>query len=437
MPASLLILKDGHVGSEWLTEMLTRQPGTHFLNEIGMCMGGSLASKRAFFGSARRACACGKDECAQFKGNTFGSAPCLSAPSRQVCRVLGGSIMSVTDTEVRQWEAMLRNGSSDVLVVVQTRSNLVKWAWSFFRTGAMKRLRTPTRGSATHATNAATSVGAAAVGAPTFKEQIHRREGDEASDATLADGSRSHGPVYVDPAVLLRMVVAKQARSERLLAVARQLARLTSHRRERVLLYESMQGDMASELRPVYAALGVTFDAAAHERVPSGVPPLRKHATEDLSKAISNWDELRTALRPFPCVHQMLVDTRRRVFDDCGAGSAALATGGDGGTDPSAPCACSWRTPIADANGSRLTDESLRRFVGSGASRTPWLRVAVPRPVAQPAGVPVINDVPCAVEMHGVALVVTWHGVYVASSGGLAMLLIGCVLRRCRGPTSV
>ena len=33
-----------------------------------------------------------------------------------------------------------------VLVVVLTRSNLAKWAWSFYRTGAMVRLRTPSRG---------------------------------------------------------------------------------------------------------------------------------------------------------------------------------------------------------------------------------------------------------------------------------------------------
>ena len=402
-PSSLLILKDGHVGSEWLTEVLSRQPGTHFLNEIGVCMGGSLASKAAFFGESRRACACGKEECAQFKGDSFGTAaPCLDAPSRQSCRLLGGSVMSVTDAEASQWEAVLRN-NSNVLVVVQTRSNLVKWAWSFFRTGAMKRLRQPSRG------------GTPAAG-PAFKEQIHRREGDESSSAS--SGHASHAPVHVDPAVLLRMIVAKQARSERLLLTARRLARVTAHKRERVLLYEALQADMASELRHVCHALGVPFDAVAHERVPRGAAPLLKHATEDLSQAIANWDELRAAMRPYPCLHQMLLDTSRKIYDDCGAGNAALAGGDDGGADPSAPCACSWRTPILDANGTRLNDEALRRVVvGAAAAAAPIPIAAAAAGVAEGGA---DEGAPCAMARADVALVVTWPEVRTGS--GLAVL---------------
>lgn len=330
LPSTLLVLKDGHVGSEWFAETLARQPGTRFIFEMGPCITSSLEGKMVFFGSSRRGCACTKEDCALFRTRTGSSAPCLDAPSRTQCRVLGGSHMSVTsERELQQWEHVLQNHSS-ATVLVQTRSNLVKWAWSFYRTGAMKRLR----GNVPQAR----------------RERIHLRE--------EANRSRSSA-VKVDPVVLLRMVIAKQERSERLVAAARRLARHTGVRRERVLLYEAMQADMAGELRRLYAAMHVPFDERAHANVPSG--SLLKHAPEDLSRAIANWDELTTAFRAHPCLHAMLVDTRRRVFDDCGDGMGFVHpdTGAPRG-DPTAPCACSWRTPIVDADGNKLDDAAAK-----------------------------------------------------------------------------
>jgi hypothetical protein len=330
-PRALLVLKDGHVGSEWFAETISRQPGTRFVFEMGPCIGGSIVAKRAFFGTGRHACACGKEECAAFRGGAFSSAPCLDAPSRTACRLLGGSIMSVTDEEARQWQAVLSSNSSDALVVVQTRSNLAKWAWSFYRTGAMKRLRRRWPEPAGNSSGGDSNGGRNSV--VQLKEQIHRRESDETPSIRRS--------VHVDPAVLLRMIWAKQARSERLLRIARQLARRTGQRRERVVLYEAMQADAAGELSRLFAALRLPFDVSAHHRVPLGVSPLLKHATENLSSSIANWAELEVAFRQYPCLHEMLVDTHRRAFDDCGGG--AFST--DGGADPSAPCACSWRTP--------------------------------------------------------------------------------------------
>ena len=207
--------------------------------------GWSLAGKRAFYGPERHACACSKDDCAAFRGDRFASAPCLGAPSRTTCRVLGGSHMTMgAESEVLQWQDLV-NGT-DTLIVLQTRSNLVKWAWSFYRTGAMKRLRRePVSAS---------------------KESIHRREGVE------DDRSRSTR-MHVDPIALLRMIVAKQARSERLLKTARRLARLTTNRREYVLLYETMQDNLEGEMERLYTSLRVPFDAKAHRRVPPGLHP--------------------------------------------------------------------------------------------------------------------------------------------------------------------
>jgi hypothetical protein len=332
MPRALLVLKDGHVGSEWFAETVSRQPGTRFLFEMGLCITGSLEGKRAFFGRESRGCSCAKEDCVTFRSD-IASAPCLDAPSRHSCRVLGGSIMTTTsEGEARQWEAVLRNHTS-ATVLVHTRSNLVKWAWSFYRTGAMKRLRVSSQPSAVHVP-------------PVHREPIHLR--DEAN--RTGAGRRMH----VDPHALLRMVISKQTRAERLHTVARRLASLTSQRRERVLLYEAMQADMTGEIERLYAHMSVPFDAKAHGRVVAG--SLLKHAPEDLSRVIANWGEVRRVFEPYPCLHEMLVDTRRQVFDDCGfAGTAERG-------DPHAPCACSWRTPILDASGEMLTDAKVKQL---------------------------------------------------------------------------
>ena len=332
--------------------------------------------------------------------------------------------MSVTDVESGQWAEVLRN-SSDVAIVVLTRSNLAKWAWSFYRTGAMKRLRTSSRGPVVLSGDPA---GAAQLA---HKEAIHRRDGDEGPE------HGSSQPVHVDPAALLRMILAKQARAERLLRTARSLARLTQHKRERVVLYEALQHDMAGELRKLYAALHLSFDEAAHTRVPrSTVPPLTKHAPEDLSKVIANWAELKDAFAPYPCLREMLVDTQRRIFDDCGnSGGNSGARGvvmADGGANPAAPCACSWRTPIIDANGTQLDDTTLRRRVGGGVSDG---QVVLPhsRPLLQLVGgneAPT-HDAPC-VPTQGVAFVVTWFAVecFTAAAVLTALVAIGCRRRR-------
>ena len=112
----------------------------------------------------------------------------------------------------------------------------------------------------------------------------------------------------------------------------------------------------------------VPFDLPAHQRVPEG--SLLKHATEDLSQAILNWGEVRRAFAQFPCLHAMLVDTERRIFDDCGYDGS---TDGSGhaipmGSDPTAPCICSWRTPIVDQNGEQLDDSTAAQLVLSARS---------------------------------------------------------------------
>ena len=136
-PVALVVLKDGHVGSEWFAEVLSRQPSTRFIFEMGACITGSLSSKIAYV-AERRGCACAKEDCQAFKKD-FEHAPCLDSPSARSCTVLGGSHLSFgSDSEVEQWHTALAN-STGVFMVVQTRSNLVKWAWSFLRTGAAHR----------------------------------------------------------------------------------------------------------------------------------------------------------------------------------------------------------------------------------------------------------------------------------------------------------
>ena len=175
---------------------------------------------------------------------------------------------------------------------------------------------------------------------------------------------------------------------------------------------------MASALSKLFGALELPFDARAHAHVPvSTVPPMVKHATEDLSRSLSNFEDIKASLAPHPCLREMLTDTRRRVFDDCGTGDddrrVVLA---DGGADPTAPCACSWRTPILDANGSRLDDAALRHRVagaadgGGGGGRSPAGQDAA-REDAPSAG-------------GDVALVVTWSQVRSAADTAVAAVAL-------------
>ena len=316
-PHALIVLKDGHVGSEWFADLLARQPGTRFIFEAGPCVTRSLATKIAFV-VERRGCACTKEDCSDYK-KFFADAPCLDEPSARSCRLLGHSHISVTTKgEAAQWEAALRNATpGTVTVLVQTRSNLMKWAWSFYRTGAMARLRREHNGTAP------------------LREINHLRD----------ESNRSHAaPVVVQPAQLLRLAKAKQARSQRLIAAAHGFARVTGRPRARVLLYEAMQADAADELRALYRAMALEFDEAAHLRVEEHA--LRKHAPEDLSRAIANWDELKAYFAPYPCLLDMLTEASPRVYDGCGAryseGEVPRPVGGMKGWR----CECSWMTPI-------------------------------------------------------------------------------------------
>ena len=108
----------------------------------------------------------------------------------------------------------------------------------------------------------------------------------------------------MQPAQPLRLAKAKQARSQRLIAAAHGFARVTGRPRARVLLYEAMQADAADELRALYLApMALEFDEAAHLGVEEHA--LRKHAPEDLSRAIANWDELKAYFAPYPCLFDM------------------------------------------------------------------------------------------------------------------------------------
>ena len=78
-----------------------------------------------------------------------------------------------------------------------------------------------------------------------------------------------------------------------------------------------MQADAADELRALYRAMALEFDEAAHLRVEEHA--LRKHAPEDLSRAIANWDELKAYFAPYPCLLDMLTEASPRVYDGCGA----------------------------------------------------------------------------------------------------------------------
>lgn len=290
---ALMVLKDGHVGSEWLAEVISRQPGTRFIFEMGSCITGNLIGKQIFV-QEKRGCACSKTNCSNYR-TQIDRAPCVNSPVSRSCALLGGSYLSVTPSEMLQWEYVLQN-SSDVTILVLLRSNLVKWAWSFYRTGAMRPFRLK-------------------VGRPPDKtsEKIHRR----------TETNESWRKMFVDPTILLRTIVAKQMRSEKLLTVAQTLAHAAGQHQPYVLLYEQMQNNLEEEMKRLFRYLKLDFDVNAHNQF--GENSLQKSTSEDLSQVVSNFHHLRTAFRRFPCLREMLTDTNRRIFDHFN---------------------CSWRTPI-------------------------------------------------------------------------------------------
>ena len=109
-PHALIVLKDGHVGSEWFADLLARQPGTRFIFEAGPCVTRSLATKIAFV-VERRGCACTKEDCSDYK-KFFADAPCLDEPSARSCRLLGHSHISVTTKGAPSRRARRRKGRS-------------------------------------------------------------------------------------------------------------------------------------------------------------------------------------------------------------------------------------------------------------------------------------------------------------------------------------
>ncbi|KAL1514724.1 hypothetical protein AB1Y20_003811 [Prymnesium parvum] len=307
MARALLVLKDGHVGSEWFAEAIARQPGVSFIFEMGACITGNLAGKRLFL-QEKRGCGCSKEDCSSYRRHIH-HAPCVHQPNSSTCAVLGSSHISITSpTEVAQWEQVLRN-SSAVLVLVQTRSNLVKWAWSFYRTGALRAVRTKL------------SLDGLRQATSEPKEHIHLRNRSNFVPQQFV----------VDPALLLRTVIAKQKRSELLIHTARKFARLVGQPEEHVLMYESMQLDLEGELERIFKRMNLPFDRVAHRQEEEG--SLLKTTSEDLSRVMANWDEVHAAFSRFPCLLKMLTDKERRVFAGCDV---------IGGPE----CSCTWRTPI-------------------------------------------------------------------------------------------
>ena len=124
------MLKDGHVGSEWFAEAIARQPGTRFIFEMGPCITGSLAGKRAFV-TEKRGCACSKEDCSLFKKSVH-RAPCLDEPSARSCSVLGGSHLSMASTkEQEQWATVLRNSTAVTVAALYNREH----GWKYARAG--------------------------------------------------------------------------------------------------------------------------------------------------------------------------------------------------------------------------------------------------------------------------------------------------------------
>lgn len=307
-----VVLKGYHMGSKWFEEAFNQVRGggafyfeyEHCLKAIGRDMEGGIAPPAVTLNYLHHGCGCSRScigcnrtvlsEYVDQRNSTSmaalhrlqrattmsreRSSHGSALPAR--CRAAGVSFGAMGP----QWMSHYRNVlmlDPRVRVVVHVRSNHVKHALSFLRTGC--------EGELNHATK---------------NDLMHRHE----------------SLLSVPPALLLLKACNVAREQAKLLKDAHELAR--GHLAH-IMRYEDMQRGLDGELERLLHAIGAAGDGVAWSRDLPEVPPaaasptsksdastnmsLVKAGSDDLRHVLRNWDEVDAYLRPWPCLHQMLV----------------------------------------------------------------------------------------------------------------------------------
>lgn len=249
-PYSLLVLvKHGHVGSEWFASLVEKQPLAAFKHEANSCVRtADMILDLVTGGGCYRITQKRLDPT-----HSNGPTPLLG---------LSLNIGAFSVPAQAEWRAALGSTPATVPIIVAslTRTNAVKWAWSVYRTQLANQTNHP------H-------------GAMSWS----RVRVDPAKFATYARGAAKD-------------ILEVRDRAE---TFARLLNRSVIH-----VTYEQLQRDAAAVMRRLFAAARVPFNETAHAAPEPGL--VSKGAPEQLSQAISNLPEVmaQPALQA-PCFQEM------------------------------------------------------------------------------------------------------------------------------------
>ena len=112
----LLVVKSGHVGSEWLAELVHKQRFGAFKHEANACVRSQDLVSGLITGAG----------CSKVSNRDNSSLPLLG---------LSFNVGAFGESAIATWKAALNATppTMPIMVVSLTRTNTVKWAWSVYR----------------------------------------------------------------------------------------------------------------------------------------------------------------------------------------------------------------------------------------------------------------------------------------------------------------
>lgn len=304
-PRPFIVLKGYHVGSKWFAEAFNALEGCSAYFEFEHCLrqaakerelnassiGPNIAPPSLTSHYLLRGCGCAAGwECCEAISNAHrdhahGRSPLCAPPSQARSVGVGVSFGALGAAYLAHVRAVVQR-EPRVAIVAHVRTNHVKHGLSF--------LRTSCDGELNHAT--------------ALDVQRQSRGGGSGGD-----GGRAR--LRVPPALLLLRAVNSAQEQTKILGDAIKVS--PSGQLTHVVTYESLQRDLAGEMRSLLLAIGVPHAAAArataglaareagHKAVADDA--MVKAGAEDAVDLLANFEELEGFLRPLSCLHAMLV----------------------------------------------------------------------------------------------------------------------------------
>ena len=336
---AFIVLKGYHMGSKWFSEAFNALPGGAFYFEFEHCLRALGRASDPSSSSAppiappavtlqylRSGCGC-TDNCTACQNINVTVPPPLSPPQR--CLATGVSFGALGGPYVSHVRAV-RELDPRVSIVAHVRTNHLKHALSF--------LRTTCDGEANHLFLKPPSPKGSSASSHDHHGHSHRHSRRRLSTSSGVGSARHAARLHVPPPLLLLRAVHAAQEQQRILSTAHGLAP-KGEQAQHVLVYETMQLDLAGSLKALLVALGVPAHAAVvatrqagasggggGEGTSSGgggaggggggggggasggvdAEQMVKAGAESLADGLANYAEVESYLRPYPCLLGML-----------------------------------------------------------------------------------------------------------------------------------